>query len=75
MSTPAPTRTPASVDPDSQATHIVHACQVDATPRLALCGADCSDQAEGFTVDVCVVCLDLVSRVLLARRCERCGGA
>lgn len=69
---PAPERAPAESD---DATHLVHGCQVDATPRLALCGADCSGQAEGFTSAVCVVCVDLMRPVLLVGRCERCGAA
>lgn len=49
-------------------THGVCACQVDATPRLALCGVDCSGEDERWTDTVCVVCFDL-----LHRPCPHCG--
>lgn len=68
----APQPALAPVDGDDP-THVVCRCQVDATPRLALCGADCGDGPEGITATPCVVCLDLLQTFLEARaRCERC---
>ena len=52
-------------------THGVCACMVDATPRLALCGADCTGDDESWTDTVCVVCFDLI---LYRVPCLRCGG-
>lgn len=53
---------------DQEPTHAVCGCQVDATPRLALCGADCSDGPEGMAGSFCVVCVDLI-----ASPCGRCA--
>ena len=51
-------------------THGVCPCQVDATPRLAVCGADVSGDGEGWTDTMCVVCFDLV---IHRAPCEHCG--
>ena len=62
------------VQDDTEPTHIVCECQVDATPRLALCGADCTHEAEGMTATPCVVCLDLVTGFVAAGgHCDRCA--
>lgn len=54
-------------------THGVCLCQVDATPRLALCGTDCSgdDEAESWTDTICVVCFDFMCS---PTPCTRCRG-
>lgn len=53
--------------------HLVCSCQVDATPRLSLCGWDCSDDPEGRSDSVCLVCRDLTYDYLANNRaCERC---
>ncbi len=46
---------------ESKPTHLVCDCQVDASPRLALCLADCSDAPQRTTTPetVCVVCENL----------------
>jgi hypothetical protein len=59
------------IDP-TNADEIVHAvcsCQWEATPRLALCGWDCTDMTEGEPITRCVVCADLNQRP-----CALCGG-
>jgi|1185.fasta_scaffold53072_2 hypothetical protein len=64
------------VDPefdDGSPDHVVCDCQVDAVPRLALCGWDCTDVPYGRTDNgVCPVCMDLMKDVFIHRSCQRC---
>jgi hypothetical protein len=58
-------------DSEESGTHLVCSCQVDATPRLALCGSDCTDGDERMNDTVCTVCWNL-GHVASLIGCERC---